>query len=510
MKDVKMQGWIEIAKKAKQFAEQNALAHLDADRWLMRSMASFIELSAARYPLDPGAQWKAGQALKLMIVGYAGNRNTGADVRVEEMIRQFRFLLGDEHLSLSILTLNPQWSEGYFRTVKQIQFPKLFPKFLFDTVHAHHGVIAAEGSMFKSKFANALSTMMVGSLGLASSEQKLAVAYGGEAGAMDAPLEKLVRRYCKHAKVIVRNTQSASVLGALGIESTVGTDTAWTFDPAPPEVGQKLLKEKGWDGKRPVLTVCPINGYWWPVRPDLARAAKLAFNSRRDEDHYASIYFHHGGPDVKEKQERYLDELAKAVLRIQKEQDAFVALVGMERLDRKAAEALAARLSSISPALFISDEYDMYSLVSLLRQSTWLISSRFHAIVTSMPAQVLSIGVTMDERIANLMSDRGEAALSIDMNAPELAEKILTQFDYVQQHASQSKTAMAQAVVRNLKCMGQMGKTFLEALHKQYPDFPISEQLLAKEDPWAFLPELNDNLKALIKRYECAEKKEAS
>ncbi|MCZ7681129.1 MAG: hypothetical protein M5U28_21025 [Sandaracinaceae bacterium] len=46
-------------------------------------------------------------------------------------------------------------------------------------------MIACEGSMFKSKFANALSTMMVGALGLATAEEKIAVGYGGEAGAMD-------------------------------------------------------------------------------------------------------------------------------------------------------------------------------------------------------------------------------------------------------------------------------------------------------------------------------------
>jgi len=32
--------------------------------------------------------------------------------------------------------------------------------------------------MFKSKFANALTTMMIGSLGFASSENKLSVGYG--------------------------------------------------------------------------------------------------------------------------------------------------------------------------------------------------------------------------------------------------------------------------------------------------------------------------------------------
>ena len=47
--------------------------------------------------------------------------------------------------------------------------------------------------MFKSKFANALTTMMIGSLGIAAAQNKLSVGYGGEAGHMDPPIRKDVR-----------------------------------------------------------------------------------------------------------------------------------------------------------------------------------------------------------------------------------------------------------------------------------------------------------------------------
>ncbi len=60
----------------------------------------------------------------------------------------------------------------------------------------NHGVIACEGSMFKSKFANALTTMMIGSLGLASAENKLSVGYGGEAGHMDPLIRNMCAQLC--------------------------------------------------------------------------------------------------------------------------------------------------------------------------------------------------------------------------------------------------------------------------------------------------------------------------
>ena len=51
----------------------------------------------------------------------------------------------------------------------------------------------------------------------------------------------------------------------------------------------------------------------------------------------------------------------------------------------------------------------MYQMVSILRAGHLMISSRYHGIVTSMPALVPSAGVTMDERIRNLMQERGHS-----------------------------------------------------------------------------------------------------
>ena len=85
--------------------------------------------------------------------------------------------------------------------------------------------------MFKSKFANALTTMMIGSLGIASAQNKLSVGFGAEAGNMDPILEKMCRRYCADSFIITRIEESQKFLGALGVSAEVGTDTAWTFEP---------------------------------------------------------------------------------------------------------------------------------------------------------------------------------------------------------------------------------------------------------------------------------------
>jgi len=477
---------------------------LDADRMLQRSMDALIEAAAARYPIDPGHEWKPGRPLELLLVGYAGTRNTGADVRVEEMIRQFRHIFGDEHLALSVTTLDRARTRGYFPGVRQLEAPSIFPKFLADAVHAHHGVVACEGSMFKSKFASALTTFMAGAVGLARAEQKLAVGYGGEAGAMDPELERFVRKVCAGALVIARNAASVEVLGKLGMPARLGTDTAWTFEPARRELGAEILRAQGWDGVRPVLVVCPINPFWWPVKPDLGKGLEHAITHAHERDHYQSVYFHKGGPDVEKKQARYLDALAGPVMRAADRYGAFVALVGMEALDRRACEGLRERLGGLAsgtPAVIVSDEHPLQEMVSVLWQASAMVSSRYHAIVTSMGGGVPSLGVTMDERIKNLMEERGHQDLLFQVDQPDLGTALDAPLARLFEDPEPIRKAMRQTVAKNLYVMGTMGQTLVEAVRARHPAFPIRAGLGHVEgaDPMAHLPPLGPAVAAIAR-----------
>ena len=75
------------------------------------------------------ARTSAGDPLKLLLAGYSGTRNTGADVRVEEMIRQFRHVLGDDNLELTITTIDPALhARATSATVRQVQLPHGVPE----------------------------------------------------------------------------------------------------------------------------------------------------------------------------------------------------------------------------------------------------------------------------------------------------------------------------------------------------------------------------------------------
>ncbi|MEM9188781.1 MAG: polysaccharide pyruvyl transferase family protein [Myxococcota bacterium] len=489
--------WNWLKKTAK------AATNFNADKALQTSMAGYIELAKSRYALDLGARWKPGEPMKVLLAGYAGTRNTGADVRVEEMIRQFRHLFGDEHIDLSILTFNRDASKNYFRTVKQIEVPLVFPKFVYDIVHEQHAVIACEGSMFKSKFATALSTFMVGALGTAGNTNKIAVGYGGEAGKMDAALEELIRKYCQEALIIARNEESREVLARLGVASRAGTDTAWTFAPAPPAAGAELLHQAGWDGETPIMALCPINPFWWPVKADVARGVAHALGAKSDA-HYKSIYFHNHGPEVDEKQDRYISAIAEGAARFAQEHRVFPICVGMEKLDRGACETLSEKLGGAP--VFVADEHDMYEMISIIRQASYMLSSRYHAIVTSMPGRrtfglVPSAGITMDERIRNLMVDRGTPELALEVDDPELADKAYEALLVLHRDADRIRDGIGRCVVKNLERMGEMGISLVDHVRSYHPDFPFAPEFGEGGDPWAHLPTLPEEVQALVDKY---------
>ena len=280
-------------------------------------VSGIIETKKLQWMMGKREPWRPGEKLKLLFAGYNGTRNTGSDVRVEEMLRQIRWILGPENVDLTMMTFNFDRSRGYFVGTSQVRLPDIFPPFLANEVPKHHGVVACEGSMFKSKFANALATMMIGSLGIAAAENKLSVGYGAEAGHMDPVVAKMCGRYCRNSLVITRNDESRKILRGLGVPTELGTDTAWTFEPLGAEYGRNALRDVGWDGNTPVLVVCPINPFEWPVKASVAKAALHSLTGAYKESHYRGPYFHNSGPEADRAYEHYLSSIAKAVAAFQ-------------------------------------------------------------------------------------------------------------------------------------------------------------------------------------------------
>jgi len=313
---------------------------------------------------------------------------------------------------------------------------------------------------------------------------------------MDPLVAKMCGRFCQDSLVITRNEESRTVLRDLGVPTELGTDTAWTFEPHPAEYGQKALRQVGWDGTTPVLVVCPINPFEWPVRASVAKFALHELTGAYKDSHYRSVYFHNSGPEADRAYKHYLDSIANALQAFRKQRSVFVILVATERLDARPARIISERLGGV-PVL-TSDEYNIYELVSILRACHMMVSSRYHGIVTSMPGLVASAGITMDERIRNLMRERGHQELLMNVDDPDLEPRLLVAMEKLCRDREAIAAGIGRTVVRNLKVMARMGVYFEEEVQRRYPEFPTRTGEWGWED---YLPPMSPGLHALVEGY---------
>src|SRR5260370_22118905 len=129
--------------------------------------------------------------------------------------------------------------------------------------------------------------------------------------------------------VITRNVESRTVLSSLGIPTELGTDTAWTFEPHPPEYARKVLREAGWDEKTPILVICPIHPFVWPVKASIAKYLALVTTGAYKGSQYRSVYFFESVDKVDRKFQSYISALTYASLEFDLRHSVFTHLSEM-------------------------------------------------------------------------------------------------------------------------------------------------------------------------------------
>ena len=97
-----------------------------------------------------------GQPLKILLVGYNGARNTGADARVVALAQQLEQALGARKTEMTLMTLDTDNVKGYFsKSVRLMHFTTMFIFSLLRACSHHHLAIICEGSMLNPTFAEA-------------------------------------------------------------------------------------------------------------------------------------------------------------------------------------------------------------------------------------------------------------------------------------------------------------------------------------------------------------------
>jgi polysaccharide pyruvyl transferase WcaK-like protein len=232
------------------------------------------------------------------------------------------------------------------------------------------------------------------------------------------------------------------------------------------------------------------------VKPSLVKYAARATTGAYKDSHYRTVYFHESGPHVDAAFERYLTAIARAVNAFRERRRIFVAMAATEALDTRACQRISEKLGGVP--VFSSEQYDMYQMVSILRAGHMMASSRFHGIVTTMPSLLPSCGITMDERIRNLMHDRGHQDLLMNVDDDDLEPKLLAALEKLATDGERIADGIGRTVVKNLKLMARMGVYFEEELRRRYSDFPTRNGQLSWED---YLPPIDEGLRRLIAMY---------
>lgn len=422
--------------------------------WLSRWARALSRIGLVKY-----ATYEHGQRLKVLLVGYNGARNTGADARVVALVEQLTEAFGHDKIEITVMTLNADNVRGYFPDyVRILPFPTFFCWPLFRAASAHHAAILCEGSTLTHTFADALSMFFCEAAGIMKRQGKPCIAYGSDVTRLQPRLARLSKAMCSDVHFIARSQSALEVLQEMEFNCRLGTDTAWTFTvPPAKDNARKALMQQGWDGSKPLLGVAVINPYCWPVRPSFWRWMKAVILGQRALQ-YDMMYFFSDSPERREQYALYLAQMAEAAKAYRDAHDAFVVIIGMEKLDAQACSDFRALMDKPC-ALFTSRDNDVFAMTSVLHQLNALITSRYHAAVLSMLKAMPVVAVSMDNRLDGLFHDIGFADKYLHhTNDADLATHISRSIEEADAHAADIIATIRQHVQQSRTTLKEMSQ----------------------------------------------------
>ena len=402
--------------------ELRFLSAADPDATMLDDLLGLIDRARQRGPRRRASR---GRATRVLLLGYVGAGNTGADVRAIEVIRQLRQLLADRPVTLTLLGIGELFDHPEFAGVARFApSSRYLPAALDAALPDYDLVLNVEGSTYTSRFSDTLAGLLIGGVSLADAHGALAYAYGADAGAMSARLECFVASSASGATVFCRSDAALARLRAFGLDPLPGADPAWRYraaaTPSATPAAHTLPAR--------FAALCPNNPYCWPVVTDARRALALAGAGGGDARlRHGPFSFYSWDASRARRFEQYTDGYAMLALALRRRGIEPV-LVAMERGDAAACEAISARLSA--PARIVArPRASIDTVLGTLARAGCVITTRYHAALFAMAHAVPVFGVSMDERIAQLFDDAGISECSADCDDPLFAERVLERIE---------------------------------------------------------------------------------
>jgi polysaccharide pyruvyl transferase WcaK-like protein len=339
---------------------------------------------------------------RILVVGYSGANNTGAEALLRADIEDFRAVLGKD-LRITIPALNPANLRRYIREGPDIEIVPL-PTIFFGTirklVHQADVVVLVEGSAYMDTWTSALLWYFLWATHCADVMGKPCLAYAVDAGGLSPWNRSLVRKVASSTDLIVtRSEAAADRLSSWGVMAplTSTADNALTFVPRPEDAG--WLKREWPDAAEAPVGLAPVDFFRFPVviRP-----------WGRREDRYRWPYYFSSSRGRRHASSILATGYTTVADRIVETHDRPVALIAMEELDEDLCRTVLGEMRRSDRArVFSSREYDASRITWLLRSLRVLVTSRYHAAILSLAARVPQIAVGHDLRLSSLYEELG-------------------------------------------------------------------------------------------------------
>lgn len=340
--------------------------------------------------------------VKVLMVGYNGANNTGAEALLASDIADVRAVLGQEAL-ITVPTLNPENLRRYLTespTLRIAKIPTLFFGALRGMVKESDLVLLVEGSTYMDSWGSPLLWMFLWASHCAAKLGKPCMSYAVDAGTLKPFNARLVRRVASRTGLIVtRNSAAAGRLRGFGVTAPIVStaDNAFTFTPRE--------SDRGWvarewpDASHGVIGLAMVDFSLFP--------GVMRLWGPKERCYKWPFYFSSSAARTRSGAMLAKGFAALADHVIERTGKA-VALIAMEQLDQPLAERVLGLMKHAGSArVFSSRIYDASRLTCLLRSLDLLVTSRFHAAVLSLAAGVPQVALHHDTRLATIYQDIG-------------------------------------------------------------------------------------------------------
>jgi len=357
--------------------------------------------------------------IKVLLLGYNGANNTGSEARLLAIIEDIRAILGNEAL-ITVPTLNKENLERYLKEDKFLKVAPISSIFFFDIrklVKEHDVLLLVEGSCYMDTWTSALLWAFLWATKCAKDFKKPSIAYAVDAGHLSSFNRWLVKREASKTDLILTRTESAAQeLQKIGVKAPIRTtaDCAFTFKTEKDD--DEILKEIWPESDSGVVGLAPIDFYLWPVvmRP-----------WGKKENLYKWPYYYSRSKSRVDGSERLALKWAEEADRIIEKYDKRVTLICMEELDEPLAVCIKNKMKKPEMVkIFSSRKYNASTMTSILRSLELLVTSRYHAGVLSLEAQVPQIAIGHDTRLRGFYKELELENYLLDYMSSEIWYKL--------------------------------------------------------------------------------------